>query len=71
MLALVLGGIAAGQLNSDPAPDCSLNGVKSPAGVCVCDKPWSGPECSTLNFRPVSFPQGCVMMLGLRGVGIQ
>lgn len=38
-------------------PDCSLNGEKR-GGVCVCDKPWSGPDCSTLNFKPVTFPQG-------------
>jgi len=37
--------------------ECSLNGEKK-GGACVCDKPWSGPECSTLNFKPVTFPQG-------------
>jgi len=26
--------------------------------MCVCDKPWSGPDCSTMNFKPVTFPQG-------------
>jgi hypothetical protein len=36
---------------------CSLNGALT-NGVCVCDKPWSGPECGTMNFKPVSFPQG-------------
>jgi hypothetical protein len=39
------------------APECSLNGAKK-GGVCACDKPWSGPECSTMNFKPVTFPQG-------------
>jgi len=41
-----------------PVPACSLNGAKNAAGVCVCDRPWSGPECSTMNFKPVTFPQG-------------
>ena len=40
------------------APACSLNGVPSTQGSCTCDKPWSGPECSQLNFKPVIFPQG-------------
>ena len=39
-------------------PDCSLNGEKNAAGVCVCDKPWTGSVCSTMNFKPVTFPQG-------------
>lgn len=38
-------------------PPCSLNGDLI-GHVCVCDPPWSGPECATLNFKPVSFPQG-------------
>eukprot|EP00911_Craspedida_sp_UC1_P001909 UC1_evm2s1466 len=25
---------------------------------CVCDKPWSGPNCETMRFKPVSLPQG-------------
>ena len=29
--------------------ECSLNGVCT-AAACVCDKPWSGPSCSTLAF---------------------
>jgi len=36
---------------------CSLNGVCT-GGHCVCDKPWSGAACETLNFLPVKFPQG-------------
>jgi hypothetical protein len=37
--------------------DCSLNGVCS-GGSCDCDKPWSGATCETMNFKPVTFPQG-------------
>ena len=40
MLTLLL--LAASAQKPD-VPDCSLNGVKNAAGVCVCDKPWSGP----------------------------
>ena len=36
---------------------CSLNG-ELVNGACKCDKPWSGPACETMNFKPVSFPQG-------------
>lgn len=43
-------------LSATPPP-CSLNG-ELVGGSCVCDKPWSGAECSTLNFLPVTFPQG-------------
>ena len=33
---------------SGPA-DCSLNGLCQ-AGVCVCDRPWSGLQCERLEF---------------------
>ena len=40
-------------------PDCSLNGVLNAQGTgCVCDKPWTGPVCSVIAFKPVTFPQG-------------
>lgn len=39
-------------------PPCSLNGVLDAKGACVCDPPWSGPQCETMGFRPVRFPQG-------------
>lgn len=39
------------------ALNCSLNGVCN-QGVCHCDKPWSGAACSSMNFKPVTFPQG-------------
>ena len=56
--------------NQQPAvPDCSLNGEKNAAGVCVCDKPWSGPVCSTMNFKPVTFPQGYGMAPNLTSWG--
>merc|ERR1719223_630578 len=51
----LLGCLAVG--HAAAPPECSLNGEKK-GGVCVCDKPWSGPECSTMNFKPVTFPQG-------------
>ena len=38
-------------------PPCSLNG-ELVGGSCVCDKPWTGPDCSSLSFQPVTFPQG-------------
>ena len=38
-------------------PPCSLNG-ELVNGACKCDAPWSGPECATMNFKPVTFPQG-------------
>jgi hypothetical protein len=53
-LLALLGSLAAA---APSPPDCSLNGEKK-GGACVCDKPWSGPECSTMNFKPVTFPQG-------------
>lgn len=31
--------------------DCSLNGECSPAGVCVCDTPWSGSVCGVLSYK--------------------
>ena len=37
--------------------NCSLNGGCI-QGACICDKPWSGPRCETMNFQPVAFPQG-------------
>lgn len=38
-------------------PSCSLNGALV-GGRCVCDKPWTGPQCATMMFQPVTFPQG-------------
>jgi hypothetical protein len=38
---------------------CSLNGVYSADSGCTCTAPWSGQNCSTLNFLPAKpFPQG-------------
>jgi hypothetical protein len=64
-------------------PPCSLNGVlvvkKNDNGVdviddtedCLCDAPWSGPDCSTLTFEPLSsiFPQGYGMAPNLTSWG--
>ena len=43
--------------------DCSLNGVcnngsNNNGSVCICDKPWKGPNCELLDVLPVKFPQG-------------
>lgn len=38
-------------------PPCSLNG-EPVGGACVCDKPWSGTDCATMNFLPVNSVQG-------------
>ena len=40
------------------ALDCSLNGACSASGVCDCEKPWHGPQCELMMFKPVVFPQG-------------
>ena len=42
--------------------DCSLNGVCSKAGNCVCDKPWIGESCDVLDVAEVSIPQGYGMV---------
>ena len=40
-----------------PRPPCSLNGDLV-RGQCVCDPPWSGPDCETMNFKPLAMPTG-------------
>ena len=46
-------------LSMGETPPCSLNGeLLGTSQTCVCDKPWTGPECSVITFKPVSFPQG-------------
>ena len=42
----------------DEPPPCSLNGYMAANGTCICDKPWTGSNCETLQVLPVSFPQG-------------
>ena len=50
--------------------DCSLNGVCSPtAHTCDCNKPWDGPTCATVRFKPVTFPQGYGMSPNLTAWG--
>uniref|UniRef100_A0A7S4HQM8 EGF-like domain-containing protein n=1 Tax=Odontella aurita TaxID=265563 RepID=A0A7S4HQM8_9STRA len=39
-------------------PPCSLNGALDDSGICICDAPWSGSDCSVMDFEPLSFPQG-------------
>ena len=34
--------------------DCGFNGVCQETGVCRCDKPWQGVQCSTLDLAPAS-----------------
>ena len=51
MYAFVFAGmvaVAAASCKTDL--DCSLNGVCT-NGNCICDKPWSGQACETMNFR--------------------
>lgn len=31
--------------------DCSLNGICD-GGACACDKPWGGPRCGVLQYKP-------------------
>ena len=45
---------------SEPPPkcveelDCGLNGLcNTTSGLCICDAPWIGPECSSLELLPV------------------
>lgn len=33
----------------------------STTNTCVCTKPWYGPSCATVRFKPVTFPQGYVI----------
>lgn len=34
---------------------CSLNGACR-SGACVCDAPWSGPQCASLQVKPLPPP---------------
>jgi hypothetical protein len=50
--------------------DCSLNGKCSSATkTCACNKPWSGPSCAEMRFKPVTFPQGYGMTPNLTAWG--
>ena len=49
----VTGMFALGIAQGPSPPPCSLNGELQ-SGKCACDKPWSGPQCSIMNFKPVS-----------------
>jgi len=55
-LLLAVPGMAAATCVGDLC--CSLNGERQVDATCICDKPWSGPRCETMNFKPVAFPQG-------------
>jgi hypothetical protein len=65
---LALSASLAPSLAAVNRPPCSLNGALID-GVCMCDKPWSGHDCSTLNFHPVAFPQGYGMAPNLTSWG--
>ena len=58
LLSLVIGAIEACQTDND----CSLNGLCNSQQVCDCDPSWSGDECEILNFEPVAFPQGSLIL---------
>lgn len=60
--------ILASSLSATSAPPCSLNG-ELVGSQCLCDKPWNGPECETLSFRPVIWPQGYGMAPNLTSWG--
>ena len=52
--------LVASANNDGEIPNCSLKGDKNEHSTCMCDKPWTGPDCCTLDIIPVSsFPQGC------------
>ena len=38
--------------------DCQLNGVCQEAGLCQCDKAWTGVDCSVLNLLPAKQENG-------------
>eukprot|EP01063_Lacrimia_lanifica_P035701 TRINITY_DN688_c1_g1_i1.p1 TRINITY_DN688_c1_g1~~TRINITY_DN688_c1_g1_i1.p1 ORF type:complete len:349 (+),score=139.78 TRINITY_DN688_c1_g1_i1:42-1088(+) len=55
--ALLLTGAAAAAAAAGCTrdEDCSLNGVCNVAtGACACDRPWTGPSCGVLAFKPWS-----------------
>ena len=47
---LSLFATAAAAAACTTAQNCSLNGICT-AGVCVCDKPWSGAACGALKYK--------------------
>eukprot|EP00413_Alexandrium_margalefii_P002002 CAMPEP_0204523498 /NCGR_PEP_ID=MMETSP0661-20131031/6869_1 /ASSEMBLY_ACC=CAM_ASM_000606 /TAXON_ID=109239 /ORGANISM="Alexandrium margalefi, Strain AMGDE01CS-322" /LENGTH=402 /DNA_ID=CAMNT_0051529197 /DNA_START=42 /DNA_END=1250 /DNA_ORIENTATION=- len=47
----LLGLLASVAASCDSEMDCSLNGLCT-RGVCQCDGPWSGLDCSQLRFKP-------------------
>ena len=50
--------LVADQCDSDLG--CSLNGVCTSDGKCQCDKPWTGPSCGVLAFKPSKLLQSLV-----------
>jgi hypothetical protein len=48
VLCLLVSGVRAVRCPDD----CSLNGVCDTAGVCACEKPWSGNTCGVLMTAP-------------------
>lgn len=46
-------------------PPCSLNGELNSEDICICEKPWTGPDCGILRSVPLRFPQGYGMVPNL------
>ena len=51
MLLLMLIGTILSVLGCKTDLDCSLNGICTAAGACVCDKPWKGDACGVLGYK--------------------
>jgi hypothetical protein len=67
---LLLALLAAQSTGCSTGLDCSLNGNCSLATkTCLCNKPWSGPSCAEMRFKPVMFPQGYGMTPNLTAWG--
>lgn len=52
LLLVVLLSVSTQACTSDE--DCSLNGICSPANICVCDPGWRGADCGELDLRPAT-----------------
>ena len=54
-LLVCCGAVAAAAVHVPPPCaddfDCGFNGACE-SGTCRCDKPWTGPQCSTIALAP-------------------